>query len=343
MKLDRGIFTLSLDFELYWGVRDKRTIEGYGENLRGVRRAIPEMLRVFRGSNIHATWATVGFLFFENSANLKRNLPTMRPAYQRPRLSPYDYIDESAELDPLYHFAPELITQIACEAGQEIGTHTFSHYYCLEQGQSLAQFEEDLSAAVAIARRRGYVLKSVVFPRNQCNADYLSVLTKFGIECYRGTQASKAYEASDQAGQHKLQRAARLIDAYLNISGHNTYALEECLSSVPFNFPASSFLRPYAKKWAFLDGLRLRRIKNAMTFAAMNKRIYHLWWHPHNFGRNTGENIAFLQAITDHYDFLRAKHGFLSMNMGELCALGVKRAGAGSEAINGASAIETQI
>jgi hypothetical protein len=113
MGLDRGIFTVPLDFELYWGVRDKRTIEGYGENLRGVQRAIPEILRVFRGSDIHATWATVGFLFFEDCADLKRNLPQMRPAYRRPGLSPYTYIDKSSELEAVYHLAPELIRQIA--------------------------------------------------------------------------------------------------------------------------------------------------------------------------------------------------------------------------------------
>jgi peptidoglycan/xylan/chitin deacetylase (PgdA/CDA1 family) len=324
MGLDRGIFTVSLDFELYWGVRAKRTIEGYGENLRGVKLAIPEILRVFRGSNVHATWATVGFLFFEDSADLKRNLPQMRPGYQRQGLSPYAYIEGAPELEAVYHFAPELIRQIGRQNGQEIGTHTFSHYYCLEQGQNLAQFEADMSAAVEVARRNGFPMKSIVFPRNQCNNEYLSVLSRFGVECYRGTQASKAYEASDQAGQHKLQRAARLIDAYLNISGHNTYALQESLESAPFNFPASSFLRPYAKKWAFLDELRLRRIKNAMTFAAVNKRIYHLWWHPHNFGRNISKNIEFLQRIADHHDFLKEKYGFTSMNMGELCALGTR-------------------
>ena len=65
MNLKQGVFVVSLDFELYWGVRDKLNIEQYGDNLLGVRKAIPEILRVFENSNIHATWATVGFLFFK--------------------------------------------------------------------------------------------------------------------------------------------------------------------------------------------------------------------------------------------------------------------------------------
>jgi peptidoglycan/xylan/chitin deacetylase (PgdA/CDA1 family) len=324
MELDRGVFTVSLDFELFWGVRETRTIESYGDNLRGVRRAIPEMLRVFRSSGIHATWATVGFLFFKDAAELKQSLPASRPEYARPGLSPYAYIERAPVLEPIYHFAPELIRQIADVDGQAIGTHTFSHYYCLEEGQTLSHFEEDLALAVSVARLRGVPVKSIVFPRNQCNGAYLSTLSKFGVQCYRGTQRGKIYAASDQAGQRKLLRALRLVDAYLNVSGHNTYALDECLKDEPFNFPASSFLRPYAPKWAFLDGLRLRRIKKAMEFAAVNKRVYHLWWHPHNFGRDTDRNIAFLQHIADHYRVLQAKYGMTSMNMEELCALGAK-------------------
>jgi hypothetical protein len=34
-KNKKGIFTISLDFELYWGMRDKTTIENYSNNLGG--------------------------------------------------------------------------------------------------------------------------------------------------------------------------------------------------------------------------------------------------------------------------------------------------------------------
>jgi hypothetical protein len=37
---DSGAFVISLDFELLWRVRDKRTIADYGANILGVRRAI---------------------------------------------------------------------------------------------------------------------------------------------------------------------------------------------------------------------------------------------------------------------------------------------------------------
>lgn len=321
MNFKHGVFTLSLDFELYWGVRDKRSIDAYGQNLRGVRHAIPEMLRVFGHDKIHVTWAVVGFLFFRDAAELKSNVPVLLPSYVNQRLSPYRYIDSTADLDALYHFAPELIQLISGQEGHEIASHTFSHYCCLEEGQDLAQFDADIEAAVKIASDRGIRFRSLVFPRNQWNEHYLSTLRKYGFECFRGNGESRIYQASDGAGQSPLVRAMRLLDAYVNLSGHNTYDLQSCIRQTPYNFPASSFLRPHSERLAFLDGLRLRRIKQSMTDAARNKRLYHLWWHPHNFGRNTEENIAFLQAIVDHFKVLKNRYGFESMNMGELCEL----------------------
>ena len=90
-----------------------------------------------------------------------------------------------------------------------------------------------------------------------------------------------------------LRRAIRFVDAYFNISGHNTYDLHDCTKTKPFNFPSSRFLRPFSNKLVIFDKLRLKRIKESMTDAAVNNRIFHLWWHPHNFAVNTEQNIIF--------------------------------------------------
>lgn len=321
MALDHGVFTVSLDFELYWGVRDKRSIDQYKDNLAGVGTAIREMLRVFDAHGIHATWAAVGFLFFDSAEHLKNRLPGKLPRYTDTRLSPYRYIEESAELEPVYHFAPEIIKRIAKHDGQEIATHTFSHYYCLEDGQTPDEFREDMSSAIVIAESQGFSIKSLVFPRNQWNPDYLSVLGELGINCYRGNETGWIHKATDDAGQNRLRRAARLLDTYINISGHHTYALDDRGVTRPYNFPSSRFLRPYSRALSVLDGLRLNRIQKAMDDAAIHKRIFHLWWHPHNFGINTGQNIAFLERIVGHYARLQLDHGIRSLNMGELSSL----------------------
>lgn len=321
MRLDQGVFTISLDFELYWGLRDKKSIEQYQLNLLGVRKAVPEMLRVFNENNIHCTWATVGFLFFNDVDELKKHTPALLPTYAHENYSPYEYIKRHTTLDSNYHFAPELIDSILAHNGQEVGTHTFSHYYCLEDGQTLAQFEADLLSAINVAKSKGIVIQSLVFPRNQWNAEYLSLLTKLNIQCFRGNETNWMYDASENSGQNNFRRALRLLDAYINLSGHNVSDLNVCIQEKPYNFPSSRFLRPYSPEIAFMDPLKLKRIKDSMTHAAINKQIFHLWWHPHNFGINLKENILFLLKIINHFKTLKEKYGMASLNMGEICSL----------------------
>ena len=72
---------VSLDFELFWGMLDVTTLEDYRDHVLGGREAIPEMLKLFRKYGIHATWATVGFLFGESPEALREYLPEKGPSY----------------------------------------------------------------------------------------------------------------------------------------------------------------------------------------------------------------------------------------------------------------------
>lgn len=317
-KTGPGAFVISLDFELYWGLRDKRSIEEYRENLDGVRNAVEKMLEMFTSYGIHATWATVGLIYFKNVAELNQHLPGIQPEYKNESLSPYKYLKQSENIDDHYHFAPDLIERIRNTPGQEIGTHTFSHYYCLEEGQTAESFKADMQAAIKTAAERGIKTDSLVFPRNQWNPEYLPILDELGIKCYRGCENSWLHKAVNQQGESKLRRALRLVDAYVNLTGHHTYPVEACVRGRPFNIPASRFLRPYNRKQAFLDGLKLRRIKKAMTHAATTGQVFHLWWHPHNLGTSTGQNLRLLVKVLDHYSKLEEKYSFESARMAEV-------------------------
>src|SRR5690606_19757483 len=130
-----------------------------------------------RRYGIHATWATVGMLMFDDRKSLLASLPPeeLRPSYAQRTLSPYEALssvgpDETS--DP-FHFGLSLVRQIAATPNQEIATHTFSHYYCLEPGQTEAQFRADLDAARRAAAQLDIELTSLVFPRNQCQPAYL--------------------------------------------------------------------------------------------------------------------------------------------------------------------------
>lgn len=318
-----GKFVISLDFELMWGVRDHATPQTYGENIRGVHEALPKLLEVFSKYEIHGTFSTVGFLFFKNKQELLINLPVSKPSYDCNNLSPYEsnYLDENLKSqypeDP-YHYGFHLIKLIQNTPNQEIGTHTFSHYYCLEPGQNSEAFKDDIAAAIKVASMRGITIQSIVFPRNQVNSDYLKICKDAGVTSYRSNPKSWIYKAKSAEKENIFQRACRFADAYINLSGYNCYSNDYILSEFPLKIPGSSFLRPYSSKIKFLDGFRLARIKNSMTHAAKNNLLYHIWWHPHNFGILQEENFAFLEKILNHYIVLKKKYSFTSYTMTEL-------------------------
>ena len=318
--MEKGNFVISLDFEIYWGVRDVQTLDQYRNHLLGVRTVIPGLLHLFNKYQINATFATVGFLFFNDKEELMAGLPDKKPTYTDRHLSPYEgHFDEVGkdETDDLFHFAPSLIKMIK-QSAQEIGCQTFSHYYCLESGQTIEDFREDLRAAKRIAEKRGVALKSFVFPRNQYNEAYLKVCKEEGITSYRGNEVSWLYKAKDQDSETFFRRGMRLMDAYFNLSGHHCYKMLYTNDNEPCNIPASRFLRPYSRRLSFLESLRLKRITSSMTHAAKNGLTYHLWWHPHNFGINLSENLSFLEKILHHYQKLAEKYSFHSVSMTQL-------------------------
>lgn len=318
-----GILVISLDFELYWGVRDKVSLEQYGANILGEQRVVPAMLEAFERRGIHATWATVGLLFFRTREELIAGLPARRPQYANPRLSPYPHIETigDGEEKDKYHFGRSLIERVRATPHQEIASHTFGHYYCLERGQTPDDFRDDLRAAVRAAAPLGATLRSLVFPRNQCNDDYLGVCRDEGFTAYRGNPASWMFTGRADEHESTLRRALRVADAYISMTGHNTHALDVIRGPAPVNVPASRFLRPFVPALAAAEGARLRRIKADMDDAARRGRLYHLWWHPHNFGANTERNLAFLDAVLAHFARLRERHGMRSLTMGEVADL----------------------
>ncbi len=320
-NLTSGTLVISLDLELYWGMRDVIALHNYKKNLKGVRQAIPAILDLFEKYQIHATWATVGFLYYDDVKQLKKNIPSQRPLYDRENLSPYRYIDNLEDCDRQLHFCPDLIELIKQYSGQEIGTHTFSHYYCLETGQTQVEFKADLDAAIKTAKQAKVATKSLVFPRNQYNQAYLETIKDCDITCYRGNEKNSIYNSEAGDGDRPSKKILRLIDAYLNLTGHNCFSWSELRSNYPINIPSSRFLRPYSSKLKYLDKLRLRRLTSGLNYASDKSMIYHLWWHPHNFGVNLAENLSFLENLLQTYQKLCTQNKMQSLNMREVAEL----------------------
>lgn len=317
-----GVFVISLDYELMWGVWDVTSLEKYGRHVLGVKEMIPRLLQLFDKYDTRATFATVGFLFAKNKDELLASLPRLKPAYENTAYNVYNIefskLGFNEEDDP-YHFGYKHIHSIA-KAGHEMATHTFSHYFCLEEGQTAEEFDADIKAAVKIAHEQGFQFSSMVFPRNQINEAYLKILADNGIQVYRGNPVSWIYKPRKFTAEVPFIRLCRLLDTYLPVSGNNTFVINK-EAGLPINIPASRFLKPYNKNLAWLEKLKLNRIMKEMTHAAKNKELYHLWWHPHNFGVNITENLDNLAVLLNHCQFLQNKYGFKNLTMKEAAGL----------------------
>lgn len=318
-----GALVISLDFELFWGMRDKVTLDQYMANLAGVRKAIPLLLDVFSEFKVSATWATVGLLFSGDKDSLVRSCPKVEPGYLDVNLNPYPHLEKIGdnEDEDVFHYAQSLLNLIKKYPGQEIGTHTFSHFYCIEQGQTLETFRADLQAAIDVGRREGVEIKSLVFPRNQYNESYLKMCKELGITSFRGNEKSWVYSPKEESNKSYIQRGVRLMDSYFNLTGYHANSLDKIKKSQPYNIPSSMFLRPYSHKLKILEPLRLRRIKNGIKSAARNGLVYHLWWHPHNFGTNIDQNINMIRQILEFYKTIKKEYGMKSVTMNDVAKI----------------------
>jgi peptidoglycan/xylan/chitin deacetylase (PgdA/CDA1 family) len=314
-----GVLVISLDFELHWGVRDHIPLhETERARLLAARAGVPRILDLFERFSVHATWATVGLLFARSREEAESFIPEQRPHYQDPRLDPYRERLGRDEHDDPFHFAPSLIAQISERPGQEIGSHSFSHYCCMEAGQTAADFEADLKSAIAIAANSGYSLRSYVFPRNQVNPSYLSYLERGGMQAYRANESAgskKSAAFSEQLRPH--HRIIRLLDSYIDIHGDQTLEWHDDDPAL-MPIPASRFLRSYRSSFRQLERLLLQRIGKAMKHAAEHGGVFHLWWHPEDFAGDIDQNLRLLRCVLEILDQCRDQHGMVSFSMAEL-------------------------
>jgi peptidoglycan/xylan/chitin deacetylase (PgdA/CDA1 family) len=313
-----GALVISLDFELHWGVRDHCRLDATERRrLLAARDVVPEILNTFRDHAVSATWATVGLLFARSRDEAEQYRPLVKPKYEEVALDPYGEPLGRDESDDPFHFAPSLIREVAKQPGQEVASHSYSHYYSLEAGQSEGEFRADVASAKRIAEDSGYRLRSYVFPRNQARRSYLPVLREAGFCAYRGTEpAASKNPVSFKEQRRPWPRALRLTDAYWNLDGPQT--VEFPRDGQPAPVGASRYLRPFSPVLRSLDGMRLKRIADAMRNAAIGKRIFHLWWHPEDFAGYPERNLDFLGQVLNLFDQYRREYGMVSLSMGDV-------------------------
>lgn len=320
MELKSGIFVISLDFELAWGFHDGKRAQGtYRESILGARTVIPKLLELFAKYDIHVTWAIVGAL----RCRSKSELTTLMNGWVGARKNKHGilkYIEqnvgENEEDDPL-HYASSLIDLIKEYPNQYIGSHTFSHPFLYDKTLNPEDFDTDLAAFKTVFPDAC----TNVFARNQIPHWALETLSKHGFKGYRGIARNdrilNLYK--ERVKTSFVMRTLRFLDSYWPLTGYYDYSLVDIKSGHLLNIPASAFLRPYCPLLKNFEPCKLNRIKKSMKHATLKRRVYHLYWHPHNVGINQEKNIMLIEKILQYYLELKQKHQMRNLSMEEVC------------------------
>jgi hypothetical protein len=168
-----------------------------------------------------------------------------------------------------------------------------------------------------MARRFDVELASIVFPRNQYRPEHLRACAEEGLIAFRGNPDVFMYHGYAQDDLSLWVRGPRLLDSVLPVVPIEKIAYLPVAADGIVDVAQSRFLRPASSTRALRE-LRLRRVLSELRSAVRCGRDYHLWWHPHNFGTSTDENLRLLEEVLEHVDYLRARFGLRSRTMGEV-------------------------
>ncbi len=309
----RGVFTLSLDFELAWGSRDLTdNIEPLLRFARVTRAEVFEpLLAALEGRGMRATWATVGHLFLASARREAGRLhPNVVPPQHRWKPDWFEGIPEGDESTAPEFYARSLVKRLLA-SHQEVGSHGFSHPIYGDAGCSEAAARSDLAASVAAAAELGVTLRSFVFPRNVHG--HLGLLREAGFTCWRPLEPAP-YRRAGVPGS--VVRAAHLIDVARATCPEVVVPVIGAHGLV--EYPASASILP-------LEGVRrlipmrqrVERCRRGLDRAAAEGKCFHLYSHPINLASHPGEMLAAFGAVLDHAARLRDAGRIEVLSMGD--------------------------
>jgi hypothetical protein len=277
---------ISLDFELRWGMADLlgADVAAYRDNLLGVREVVPRLLECFARRQVRATWATVAAVALESWEEYRALAPPV-PLYLDRNHAPPDGLEQ---LDPRgeLHFAPELVKLVAQAPGQELASHSFSHFFFGEAGFVRRDAEADAAAVAALfSRKFGRRPRSFVFPRNQ--VAFIDVLLAHGIEKVRTNPPGAVWNAPVGWREWAPLRALRFAQSFSAVEP------ARCEGAA---VPASAFVRLNLPEPLFRA--HLAALANA-TRRLAERNVLHLWLHPHNLGDAPAERVRRLEHVLE--------------------------------------------
>jgi hypothetical protein len=316
----RGVFIISLDLELAWGLFDLWGSpdagipqSSYDRYLQTREVVIDALLRLFQEYQVSATWAIVGHLFLDHCQTIDgvKHPDMPRPTHRWFKRDWYAWDPASTlERDPAWYGRDIVKKIMAAEPRQDIGCHSFSHVVFGDEGCSAQVAEAEIAKCVALAREMGIDPKSFVFPRNR--EGHYQILKDYGFSCYRVAQPGWANIFRGQA-----QRWAKFGNDMLGLSPPCA-AVEEKLPGL-WSISSSAYYRPAHGSASIIPMYsRVRQGIKGITKAIDAKGIFHLYLHPSGLGFKTEVLLGGLKGILQYAEQKRQEGELDLLSMAQL-------------------------
>lgn len=296
---------MSIDVEMSWG-QIHRADRDY--DFPDERAQMARLLDLFDDHDVAATWAFVGHLMLDGC---DRDAGIAHPELVRPEYSWFegDWLAAdpctSAEVAPTW-YAPDLLDAVlARDVDHEIGSHSFTHLIAGDPGCSEDAFRSDLRRCRREFDRRGLVLRSFVFPRNEYG--HVHLLGEEGFSSFRGRRTDS------DAGASATGRRIRRVAEMLALTGRSaaTPVAEHGLWNLPATYLHHvDAVRRYP--------LKLVQAKRRLRQAVTHRSLFHLWIHPHNVQRETERWFDGLEQLLTRASALRREGELDTVTMGQL-------------------------
>ncbi len=301
---DRGVFTISLDFELLWGSFDsgkhRKFIDHFardGGAFAATRSIVDRLLALFQKYEIPVTWATLGHLFLDHCEPVEgiKHPDMPRPQHSWFRQDWYTHDPcKDYRAEPLW-YGRDLIEKIlAAKPKHEIGSHSFSHVIFSDAGCTTEVAEAELNKCVELARELNLKLESFVFPRNQLG--HLDLLPKHGFRIARDGAPMWFLGFRSRT----LRRAAHMVDDLIAVTPN--CGLPKQTAPGFWMAPVSMFLQSMDGPRRLIPaGSRVRKGIKGIERAVKEKSLFHLSFHPtENLCFSTDRMFRALEEIIAH-------------------------------------------
>lgn len=302
----KGIFTLSLDTELAWGMLDKPfALISNKEYFFNTRAAIEGIVTLLEKYEISATWAIVGSLLAERPSfgeDVLNNIQTMDSNLKK------QYID-LLNTEEIW-CGKDVFERIrAASVPQEIGSHSFSHVIFGDGSVTKEKACKEFLEGMRMLNQHGEQPVSFVFPRN--SIAYLDELKGAGFKAYRGVAPSWYRNMPGP-----LNKICHMLDQVLAISPPVVVPI---IDDGLINIPASMFFLPMNGIRRFIPlHSRIIKAKKGIRRAIVEKKIFHLWFHPFNIATDQQKLLKGLEIILRAVSEERNNGKMEVMTMGEI-------------------------